>query len=688
MQPVILLLHHRYRHAGGEERAVEDLARLIREHLDEGVEILERESAAVGRREAALGLVAGGLRPDEVAAAIRRTKARVVHAHNVNPTFGPRALQAARAAGARTVLHLHNYRLVCAVGTCFTQGSDCTRCHGRNTLPGLKLNCRGGSRAESAAYAAGLALHQKRLVAAADAIVVPSAFALERLRTLGAPLRGNAHVLSSVQRTFATHSTAAAGTFVLAAGRLTPEKGFADVVDACTQAGLALTIAGDGPQRAELEARAGTPASPGGSPPPNWPRCARGPRSRSSRAATSRSSRSPRSRRWPPRCPRSRRAPAAWRWPSREGLYPTGDVGRSRNVSPPCSATPQAGERALASARARSAPEVIAGRAETVYGGGRNFLPRLGCDGHAPPRAFPPARPRPRPRHRRRRRQPQEGHLGARRDRLAVAVPRLPGARRRHLPDDARLGRGRRASSRWTPRDVDDPSYEWPDEIDTAIAEAKSAGLEVALTVTGAPEWANGDKPATTARPRPPTSPTFVGVAAKRYPSVHLWSIWDGRVQGRRVGQVRASCSTAPTRSSRPPPSATSDRRPVDQRVRPRAGSPSSSWPTARRRGWTCTATTPRAPRRRRAAPEVAREPGRQARHRPRAVSEPGRPHVGPNKQAAWVKAALKATKADKSVYTFGYRGLVDDSGTPTAFRGLLDADGTKRPAFNAFKSG
>ena len=96
---------------------------------------------------------------------MRRTGARVVHAHNVNPTFGARALEAARAAGARVVLHLHNYRLVCAVGTCFTRGEDCTRCHGRNTLPGLQLNCRGGSRAESAAYAAGLALWQRRLTA-------------------------------------------------------------------------------------------------------------------------------------------------------------------------------------------------------------------------------------------------------------------------------------------------------------------------------------------------------------------------------------------------------------------------------------------------------------------------------------------------------------------------------------------
>jgi glycosyltransferase involved in cell wall biosynthesis len=253
---VILLLHHRYRHPGGEERAVADIAWLVREHLGEDVEVLERESSAVAGRDAALGLLRGGLEPDEVAAAVRRTGARVVHAHNTAPTFGWRALAAARQAGARVVLHLHNYRLVCAVGTCFTRGEDCTRCHGRNTWPGVRLNCRGGSRAESAAYAAGLALWQRRLTAAADAIVVPSAFARERLVELGAPIDG-ARVLGSVQRDMAERSRAGEGSYVLAAGRLTPEKGFADAIDACARAGLPLVVAGDGPELPALRERAG-----------------------------------------------------------------------------------------------------------------------------------------------------------------------------------------------------------------------------------------------------------------------------------------------------------------------------------------------------------------------------------------------------------------------------------------------
>jgi glycosyltransferase involved in cell wall biosynthesis len=253
---VILFLHNRYRTTGGEERAVADQLWLVREHLGEDAELLERDSAALGRRRAAAGMLRGGLDPEDVAAAVRRTGARVVHAHNLLPSLGWRALAAAQDAGARTVLHLHNYRLVCAVGTCFTRGADCTRCHGRDTLPGVRLNCR-GSRGESVAYGAALAAWQGRLVAHADAVVVPSVAARDRLLALGAPLRDReVHVVGHVVREVAPASTAAAGAYALVAGRLAPEKGVDVAIAACAAAGIALVVAGDGPQEAALRSGA------------------------------------------------------------------------------------------------------------------------------------------------------------------------------------------------------------------------------------------------------------------------------------------------------------------------------------------------------------------------------------------------------------------------------------------------
>jgi glycosyltransferase involved in cell wall biosynthesis len=262
---MVLFLHNRYRTTGGEERTVEDLAWLVREHLGEPAELLVRDSASIGRTAAALGLLRGGLKPEDVASAVRLTGARIVHAHNLHPAFGWRALAAAREEGARVVLHLHQYRLVCAIGVCYTHGTECTRCHGRDTLPGVRLNCR-SSLPEAAAYGAALSLWQRRLVEQADAVIVPSEFARERLRALGAqlpwdrvhvlpppvralacsPVQPNVEVTPSRSRPYARRP------YALVVSRLAPEKGVDVALAACRLAGLPLVVAGDGPELAAL----------------------------------------------------------------------------------------------------------------------------------------------------------------------------------------------------------------------------------------------------------------------------------------------------------------------------------------------------------------------------------------------------------------------------------------------------
>lgn len=288
---MILFLHNRYRTTGGEERVVDDLMWLVQEHLGERAQLIGRDSARLRRAQAAAALIAGGAAPREVEAAVRDTGARVLHAHNLHPSFGWRALAAGRRAGAKVVLHLHQYRLVCAVGVCFTAGEQCTRCHARNTLPGLRRNCR-GSHAEALAYGAALALWQRRTVEQADAIVVPSEFALRRLRELGAPLPWErTHVLPPPVRALdgssrggadpaapapagrvaaaaagppaaapadrpAAASAGRQGGYALVVSRLAPEKGVDVAIDACAAARLPLVIAGDGPERQALQRRA------------------------------------------------------------------------------------------------------------------------------------------------------------------------------------------------------------------------------------------------------------------------------------------------------------------------------------------------------------------------------------------------------------------------------------------------
>jgi glycosyltransferase involved in cell wall biosynthesis len=252
----VLLLHNRYRAEGGEERAVADIAGLLRRrgHL---VEVLERSSEQLGNLPAARALLSGGVDPQQVGDAVRRLRADVVHAHNLHPLFGWRALAAASAAGARTVLHLHNFRLFCAVAIGYRDGAPCFRCRGIDTRPGLRLRCR-GSLTEAAVYAAGLTCQQPRLFVHADRFITVSDATARRLVELGLPAGPTASLPNFVSDArVAPHTRADRGEYALVSGRLVEEKGVDTAIAAARNAGVPLVVAGDGPDAGRLRALAG-----------------------------------------------------------------------------------------------------------------------------------------------------------------------------------------------------------------------------------------------------------------------------------------------------------------------------------------------------------------------------------------------------------------------------------------------
>jgi glycosyltransferase involved in cell wall biosynthesis len=253
---VILILHNRYRAPGGEERAVADLAALLARR-GHAVEVLERSSQGLGAATAAAGLLTGGRDPDEVARAVRVHGARVVHAHNIHPLFGWRALAAARAAGARTVLHLHNFRLFCAIGIAYRDGAPCFRCRRGTTAAGFRLRCR-GSLPEAAVYAAALRRQQPRLFEHVDQFVAVSEALAIHLRDLGLPASLTATLPNFIPtEEIASDSRAGDGEFALAAGRLSEEKGFDAAIAAARAAEVPLVIAGAGPDEPRLRGLAG-----------------------------------------------------------------------------------------------------------------------------------------------------------------------------------------------------------------------------------------------------------------------------------------------------------------------------------------------------------------------------------------------------------------------------------------------
>jgi len=247
----VLVVHNRYRLEGGEERSVQLQLAALR-HAGVPHALLERSSGELSRIGAAAALLRGGRDEEDVAAAVSEHGADVVAVHNMLPLLGPRALEAARARGAAVMLHLHNLRLFCAIGVAARDGGPCFRCHHRNTLPGLVLNCR-GSLPEAVVYAAALARHQPTVLDGVDRFVVPSEYAAGQSALLGVPaerIRVLPHYVPD--EAFAERSRAGEGGYALVASRLTPEKGIDTAIQAAALADVPLRVAGEGPAEASL----------------------------------------------------------------------------------------------------------------------------------------------------------------------------------------------------------------------------------------------------------------------------------------------------------------------------------------------------------------------------------------------------------------------------------------------------
>ena len=100
------------------------------------------------------------------------------------------------------------------------------------------------------------------------------------------------------------------------------------------------------------------------------------------------------------------------------------------------------------------------------------------------------------------------------------------------------------------PLNPSDPGYQWPAEVDRAVAEAAASGIQVALLVTRSPAWANGGRSPIHA-PNPADFAAFLSATSRRYPTVRRWMIWgepnrDDRFQPNGEGSPAAARAYAP----------------------------------------------------------------------------------------------------------------------------------------------
>ncbi len=197
-------------------------------------------------------------RPDARAAMDRildRERPDVVHLHNIYHQLSPSILRPLAKRGIPAVMTLHDYKLVCPTYQFLDHGKICEACLPGKFREAAKRRCNGGSAFGSALSALELRVHTStKAYDPIDAFLCPSQFLLGKMEEGNAFPDRLVHLPNFCDVTGVAAATAP-GAGVLYAGRLSHEKGVDVLIEAAAllPEDLSVTIAGDGPARADLE---------------------------------------------------------------------------------------------------------------------------------------------------------------------------------------------------------------------------------------------------------------------------------------------------------------------------------------------------------------------------------------------------------------------------------------------------
>ncbi|MBE9052597.1 glycosyltransferase family 4 protein [Nostocales cyanobacterium LEGE 11386] len=260
----LLILHNRYRFAGGEDRVVQEEKNLLEANGHEVILLEENNhrianiwDTTVASGKAIYSFAA----KKQVKAAISRFCPEIVHVHNFFPLFSPSVYDACHSARVPVVQTLHNYRLACPKAMPFREGKICEDCI--DTLipwSAIVHGCYRNSRLQSSVVAAMTTYHRLRGTwhERVDAYIVFTQFQKEKMAQAGLPA-DKIHIKPN----FIFHSDYSdkygkRGSYLLFVGRLSEEKGVSILIDAYIQNDLSipLKIVGDGPLYQVLQEKA------------------------------------------------------------------------------------------------------------------------------------------------------------------------------------------------------------------------------------------------------------------------------------------------------------------------------------------------------------------------------------------------------------------------------------------------
>src|SRR5438132_4871723 len=184
----------------------------------------------------------------------------VAHVRNIYHHLSPSILWELRAQGVPVLYHMNDFKPLCpSYNMVSSSGDACERCKGGQFYNAVRERCYAGGTAASVVLAAEAYVHRwlSTYEKCVDVILAPSDFVKQKLLENGWT-RSRIEVLphfQSLPLMQKPHPGARAP--ILYFGRLSREKGVTDLLQAMhSRRHIRLVIAGEGPERSELEALA------------------------------------------------------------------------------------------------------------------------------------------------------------------------------------------------------------------------------------------------------------------------------------------------------------------------------------------------------------------------------------------------------------------------------------------------
>jgi glycosyltransferase involved in cell wall biosynthesis len=252
-KPSILMLHNTYLYKGGEETVVDAEIASLKKN---GYNVLYKEynNARFGSLSFKtlldpLNTIFNMFSFLKLIYFIRAQNIKVVHAHNIFYTASPSVFWAAKIAGAKTIMTIHNYRLFCLSANFFRDNQNCFNCNTSNSFKqGIQNKCFKNSKIASATLALSIRFNEfigtwKNKV---DFYIVLNEFTKSLFIDKGVHPDKIILKANFLATTIPNNEAPSKSDFYLFAGRLTEEKGIKHLIEAFSHTNRKLVIAGNG----------------------------------------------------------------------------------------------------------------------------------------------------------------------------------------------------------------------------------------------------------------------------------------------------------------------------------------------------------------------------------------------------------------------------------------------------------